>query len=38
MNFALDVILKPTLILMSVAALSMLLRRRSAAVRHGSGF
>jgi len=34
MNFALDVIVKPTLILMSVAALSMLLRRRSAAVRH----
>ena len=34
MNFALDVIFKPTLILMSVAALSMLLRRRSAAVRH----
>src|SRR5262249_17165162 len=34
MNFALDVIVKPTLILMSVAALSMLLHRRSAAVRH----
>jgi TonB family protein len=34
MSFALDVIVKPTLILMSVAALSMLLRRRSAAVRH----
>jgi TonB family protein len=34
MNFALDVIVKPTLILMGVAALSMLLRRCSAAVRH----
>src|SRR5262249_44298799 len=38
MNFALDVIVKPTLILMSVAALSMLLRRRSAAVRHALWF
>src|SRR5262245_20394499 len=34
MNFTLDVIAKPTLILLMVAALSMLLRRCSAAVRY----
>jgi len=34
MSFVLDVVVKPTLILMSAAVLSMLLRRRSAAVRH----
>src|SRR5512138_2401710 len=34
MSFVLDVIVKPTVILMSAAGLSIILRRSSAAVRH----